>query len=126
MNEKILIVEDEGDLRKALGIRLKQHNFRVIIGKDGEDGLKKAKEELPDLIILDILLPKMIGFEVCHRLKADPKYKHIPVIMLSIKSSEDAVKKGYANGADEYITKPFDWPFILEKIESLLSKKQDK
>ncbi|MFH1904934.1 MAG: response regulator [bacterium] len=123
MSEKILIVEDEEDLRKALEIRLKQHNFRVIMSKDGEDGLKKAKEEFPDLIILDVVLPKMSGFEACHRLKADPKYKHIPVIMLSIKSSEDAVKKGYENGTDEYITKPFDWPFLFEKIKSLLSKK---
>jgi len=124
VNERILIIEDEDDLRKALEIRLKQHNFRVIMSKDGEAGLKKAKEELPDLIVLDVLLPKMIGFEVCHSLKANPKYKHIPIIMLSIKSSEDAVKKGYETGADEYITKPFDWPFILEKIESLLSKKR--
>ena len=123
MNEKILIVEDEEDLRKALEIRLKQSNFRVIMSKDGGDGLKKAKEELPDLIILDVVLPKMSGFEVCRRLKADPKYKHISVIMLSIKSSEDAVKKGYENGANEYITKPFDWSFILEKVKSLLSQK---
>jgi len=123
MNEKILIVEDEEDLRKALEIRLKQNNFKVIMSKDGEAGLKKAKEELPDLIILDVLLPKMSGFEVCHCLKADPEYKHIPVLMLSIKSSEDAIKKGYENGADEYITKPFEWPFILEKIKSILSKK---
>ncbi len=123
MNEKILITEDEEDLRKALEIRLKQSNFRVIMSKDGEDGLKKAKEELPDLILLDVVLPKMSGFEVCHSLKTDPKYKHIPIIMLSIKSSEDAVKKGYENGADEYIRKPFDWPFILEKIGNLLSKK---
>lgn len=123
MNEKILIVEDEEDLRKALEIRLKQNNFKVIMSRDGEDGLKKAKEELPDLIILDVIMPKMSGFEVCHHLKADPKYKDIPVIMLSIKSSEDAVKKGYENGVDEYMTKPFDWPFILEKIKILLSKK---
>jgi len=87
MSKKILIVEDEPELVKALQIRL-QENYKLIVASDGEEGLKKAKEIVPDLIILDIILPGIDGYQVCQALKRDEKYKHIPVIMLTVKAQQ--------------------------------------
>ena len=119
MSKKILIVEDEPELVKALQIRL-QENYKLIVASDGEEGLKKAKEIVPDLIILDIILPGTDGYQVCQALKRDEKYKHIPVIMLTVKAQQQDIVKGYKDGANIYLTKPFEIQELLSSVKTLI------
>jgi len=119
-NKKILVVEDETELTKAMEIRLSAAGFSVTTALDGEEGLRKARQEKPDLIILDLMLPKMDGYKVCRLLKFDQKYHDIPIIMLTAKVGEQDQKLGMETGADEYMTKPFEWGKLLEKINNFL------
>lgn len=121
--KKILVVDDEPELVKAIEIRLKAENYQVFTAFDGEEGLAKAREVLPDLIILDIMLPKLNGFKICRLLKFDEKYKEIPVIMLTAKTDEADKVVGKETGANEYITKPFDWDILMEKIKECLGER---
>ncbi len=89
MGKKVLVVEDESDLVAALEVRLKAEGYDVITALDGEEGLRKAREESPDLIILDIMLPKMDGFKVSRLLKFDERYEHVPIIMLTAKVEKE-------------------------------------
>ena len=123
MNKKrILLVDDEYQLVSMMRLRLEVNNYEVITAYDGDEGLEKARNEKPDLIILDIMLPKRDGYEVCETLKSDPKFKDIPIIIFSAKAQQDDVKAGVEKGADMYITKPFDPKDLLEAIAKLLSK----
>ena len=122
MAKRILVVEDEPELVKALEVRLKTQDYEVITAFDGEEGLRKAREESPDLIILDIMLPKMDGFKVSRLLKFDERYKHIPVIMLTAKSEREDKSLGEETGADEYITKPFEWEHLSEMVKKHLEE----
>ncbi len=122
MGKKVLVVEDESDLVAALEVRLKAEDYDVIVAYDGEEGLRKAREESPDLIILDIMLPKMDGFKVSRLLKFDERYKHIPVIMLTAKVEKEDEALGGETGADEYITKPFEWEHLAAKVKEHLEK----
>ncbi len=120
MMKKILVIDDEPELVKAIEIRLKAENYQVFTTLDGEEGLAKAREVLPDLIILDIMLPKINGFKICRLLKFDEKYKSISVIMLTAKTDEADKALGKQTGANEYITKPFDWELLIGKIKEYL------
>ena len=122
MAKKILVVEDEPELVKALEVRLKTQDYEVVTAFDGEEGLNKAREENPDLIILDIMLPKMDGFKVSRLLKFDERYEHIPIIMLTAKAEQEDKVLGEETGADEYITKPFEWTYLSEKIKEHLGE----
>lgn len=122
MARRILIVEDESELTKALQIRLEKAGFVTIAVSDGKEGLKKAKEEKPDLIILDIILPKMDGYSVCRSLKSDVETSHIPIIMLSVKAQRHEIEEGYKNGASFYITKPFEIQTLLSQVKTLLQE----
>ena len=122
MAKRILIVEDENELARALQIRLEKAGFVTILASDGEEGLEKAKEEKPDLIILDIILPKRDGYSVCRKLKLDKEMSHIPIIMLSVKAQRHEIEEGYKNGASFYITKPFEIQTLLSQVEALLQK----
>jgi DNA-binding response OmpR family regulator len=117
----ILIVEDEPDMLMALSIRLESIGFNVITAADGLEGLTKARQEYPDLILLDIMLPKMDGFKVCQMLKLDQKYKHIPIVLLSAKSSERDIQMGQQVGANAYLTKPFRTDELMRVIKQSLS-----
>jgi len=119
---KILLVEDDSYLVKAITIRLEANDFEVVAAIDGEEGLAKARSEKPDLIILDIMLPKMSGFDICRKLKIDKRYKDIPIIMLTAKFQPSDIEFGKEMGADAYITKPFDSQVLLAKIEELRKK----
>jgi len=121
--KKILIIDDEAEVVKVLQICLEQHGYKVITGYNGESGLKKAKDEVPDLVILDIMLPDMDGYQVCERLKSDPSTKDIPVIMLTVKSMGEDIEKALEKKADWYIVKPYDEKYLLKKIDYLLQKK---
>lgn len=119
---KILIVDDELELVEILSIRLEAHNYQVATAFDGQEALDKARSGKPDLIILDLMLPKLDGYKVCRMLKFDEKYRHIPIIIFTARSQDADIKLGEEVGADAYITKPFEADILLGKIEQLLKK----
>ena len=120
--KKIMIVDDEVDLVETVRFPLEMEGFNVMVSYNGEDALNKAREESPDLIILDLMLPKLDGYKVCRLLKFDEKYKHIPILMLTAKTQEKDKILGMETGADEYITKPFEMEDLLEKVKTYLNK----
>jgi len=120
MNEKVLIIEDEADLVKGLMLNLADEGYEVDWAFDGEEGLRKALEEAPDLIILDIMLPKMSGLEVCRELRQ--KKAGVPIIMLTAKGEEVDKVVGLEIGADDYITKPFSIRELLARIKAHLRR----
>jgi len=120
---KILIVEDEAEMREAIKLRLEANQFEVITAADGSEGLSKARTEKPNLIILDIMLPKLHGFRLCRMLKFDENYKNIPVIILTAKTQKTDINRGKEMGAEAYITKPFKSEELLAEINELLAKK---
>lgn len=117
MAKKILIIEDEVDIVRILEFRLKRSGYEIIIAVDGETGLCLAKEEKPDLILLNLLLPKLPGEEVCRRIRQDENISKVPVIMLTAKKGDVDRIVGRVIGADFYMTKPFDLALLLEKIK---------
>jgi len=121
-NKTILIVEDEADLAMMLKMRLEANNYRAIIAVDGQQGLEMARKDKPDLIILDIMLPKLDGFKVCRILKFDQKYKNIPVVILTARTQEADKKMGKEVMADAYLGKPFEPEVLLSKIKELIKK----
>jgi len=120
MKEKILIIEDEHDLVKGLRLNLKDEGYEVIWAYDGLNGLLKAQEEIPDLIILDIMLPKIDGLEVCRELRQ--KDINTPIIMLTAKGEEVDKVVGLEIGADDYMTKPFSIRELLARIKAHLRR----
>jgi len=120
--KKILVVEDEAELTGAIQIRLEQAGYEVLLAYDGQQALEKARGENPDLIVLDLMLPKIDGFKVCRMLKFDEKYKKIPVVMLTARAQEKDETLGYEVGADAFITKPFKYQVLLSKIRELLGE----
>lgn len=122
MPKKILVVDDEADLVSIVKMRLEANNYLVIAAFDGQEGLEKARKEKPDLVILDLMLPKMDGYKVCGLLKADTRYNKIPIIMFTARAEESDEKLGFEVGANAYITKPFEAEILLEKIKELLKE----
>jgi len=124
MRKKILIVDDEPDFVQLLSIRLKSSGYDVISASDGENGLKKAQEEKPDLVILDVLMPKINGFELCKRFKENESTKDVPLIMLTALAQEHDLSKGLQEGVDCFITKPFNAVDLLQEIETAMQDKK--
>jgi DNA-binding response OmpR family regulator len=120
--KKILIVDDEADLVETVRFPLEMEGFSVLVSYNGEDGLGQARREKPDLILLDLMLPKLDGYKVCRLLKFDERYKNIPILMLTAKTQEKDKALGLETGANEYITKPFDLEKLVEKVKEYLSK----
>lgn len=118
-NVKILIVEDDPSLTEVLEYNLRQAGYEVHRAADGREGLSKAKVLRPDLILLDVMLPEMDGFEVCRRLRAEPATRDALILMLTAKSEETDQVVGLALGADDYVTKPFSVKILLERIKAL-------
>jgi len=119
---KILVVDDEVDLVETLRFPLEIEGFDVLVSYNGEDALNKARKENPDLILLDLMLPKLDGYKVCRLLKFDERYKHIPILMLTAKTQQKDKLMGQETGADEYITKPFEIDELMKKIKAYLNK----
>lgn len=117
---KILVVDDEKDITETLSFMLKAKGYEVEVGNDGEEGLKLAKETMPDLIILDVMMPKINGYKVARLLKYDNKYKHIPIIMVTARGQETDKLIGEETGADVYITKPFEFEEVLGAVGKFL------
>lgn len=120
MAKKILVVDDEPNIVTLLGGRLRAEGYEVISAGDGTTGLDKARKEKPDLIILDLMLPKMDGYRVCGLLKKDARYSRIPIIIFTAKAQEEDIRMGEEVGADAYITKPFEPKALLGKIKELI------
>jgi DNA-binding response OmpR family regulator len=118
--KKILVVDDEVDLVKTIQFALEAEGYQVLVSYNGEDALNQSRTENPDLILLDIMLPKLDGYKVCRLLKFDKQYKHIPILMLTAKTQQKDRLLGMETGADEYITKPFDMEKLTEKIKAHL------
>jgi two-component system phosphate regulon response regulator PhoB len=121
--ERILVVDDEEDLLELVNYNLSREGFRVECVATGEAALAAARKNLPDLIVLDLLLPSVDGLEICRRLKADEKTKHIPIIMLTAKSEESDMVTGLELGADDYMTKPFSPRVLLARVRAILRRK---
>jgi two-component system alkaline phosphatase synthesis response regulator PhoP len=120
--KKILVVDDEVDLVETVRFPLEMEGFDVLVSYNGEDALNQARKESPDLIILDLMLPKLDGYKVCRLLKFDERYKHIPILMLTAKTQEKDKTLGMETGANEYITKPFEMDYLMEKVKAYLNK----
>lgn len=118
--KKILLVDDEPGVVRSLQIRLENDNYQVVTAYNGEEGLAKAKKEFPDVIILDVLMPKMNGYEVCQELWKDDKTHFIPIIMLTALGQIKNKLTGYTSGASEYLVKPFDYELLSQKIKKIL------
>ncbi|EKE02414.1 MAG: hypothetical protein ACD_20C00391G0008 [uncultured bacterium] len=121
-NKKILIVDDEQDIVETLKFVFEAEGLNCITAYDGEEALNKAKTENPDLIILDVMLPKINGYKVCRLLKFDTKYKNIPILMVTARSQDEDKLIGEETGADEYITKPFDIDEVISLAKQYLNK----
>ena len=119
---KILVIDDSSIIRDLVKFSLTMKDHEVITAEDGDVGIQAAKKNLPDLILLDILMPRMNGYEACNILKQDRQTKHIPIFILSSKGQMDDLDKAFQEGADNYITKPFD----PEKLDATISYKLAK
>jgi DNA-binding response OmpR family regulator len=117
---RVLVVDDEADLVRVLEFGLKARGYEVISASDGQEGLKKARETKPDIILLDLMLPKLDGYKVCRLLKFDERFKHIPIIILSARTQEGDQTLAMEMGANRFITKPYDFSEVLGHIEALL------
>ncbi len=120
--KKILIVDDEKDLVETIVFQLQGAGYEVLAAYDGREGLDRARKDKPDLIILDLMLPKMDGYKVCGLLKADTRNNKIPIIIFTARAQESDEKLGYECGANAYITKPFEFEKLITKIKALLKE----
>jgi len=119
---KILVVDDEKDLLDLVKRILTRGGFEVITALDGKEGLAKVYSEAPNLMILDINMPGMNGWEVCGKIRGDPLYKHLPIIMLTVRKKKEDQLKGLDLGGDEYITKPFYPKELLARVKTVLQR----
>lgn len=117
---RVLVVDDEPDLIRILEFGLRAAGYQVEIAADGQEGLKKAREIRPDIILLDLMLPKLDGYKVCRLLKFDERYRHIPIIILSARTQEGDQALAKEMGANRFITKPYEFSEILSHIDALL------
>jgi DNA-binding response OmpR family regulator len=122
MPKKILIVDDEPNIVLSLEFLMKREGFEVRSAGDGEEALQMLAADRPDLMILDVMMPRKNGFEVCTEVRADPGLVTLPILMLSAKGREAETKKGLALGADAYITKPFSTHELVHQVNRLLGR----
>ncbi len=120
MKKSVLVVDDEPNIVLSLEFLMKQAGFDVRVAHDGDEALAAVKERIPDLILLDLMIPKRDGYDVCQRIRSNPDWKDIRVIMLTAKGREIDREKGMALGADEYVTKPFSTRELTERVKELL------
>lgn len=120
--KKILVVEDEQDIAQLVQHYLQKEGFRPVTAMNGIEALKKAKEEKPDLIVLDLMLPELDGLEVCKRVRSIPETAMIPIIMLTAKAEESDTIVGLELGADDYVTKPFSPKALVARVKALLRR----
>jgi len=120
MTKRILIVDDEPNIVVSLEFLMKREGFDVAVAADGEAALKSVEEKRPDLVLLDIMLPKKNGFEVCQTIRANPEWQAVKIVMLTAKGRDTEVAKGTALGADAYMTKPFSTKDLIAQVRQML------
>ena len=120
MTKRILIVDDEPNIVISLEFLMKREGFQVSVAVDGQAALDKIAENIPDLVLLDVMMPKKSGFEVCQEVRANPAWSAIKIVMLTAKGRDIEVQKGVALGADAYVTKPFSTRELVAKVRSVL------
>jgi len=121
VTKKILIAEDEPSIVVALEYLLQRRGYDVHIARNGDEALKQVEAHVPDLVLLDVMMPLRSGYDVCKRIRERPDWRHIKIVMLSAKGRDAEVNKGLAAGADLYVTKPFSTREMVEKIDGLLA-----
>ncbi|MEW6058944.1 MAG: response regulator [Actinomycetota bacterium] len=119
---RILIVDDDPVIIRLLQINFRLEGYEVDAASRGEEALRLVQEHRPDVVVLDVMMPGLDGWEVCRQLKADPAVRHIPVIFLSARAQDEDRQRGYALGVDEYVTKPFDPAHLVEIVGRALAK----
>jgi DNA-binding response OmpR family regulator len=119
---KILIAEDEPDIRELVAFTLRFAGYEVVVTSNGADAVQAAGREMPDLILMDVRMPRMTGYDACRIMKADEKLKHIPVVFLSAKGQEAEIQTGLESGAEEYLLKPFAPDQLTDRVRAILSK----
>ncbi len=119
MQKHVLIIDDDPVILMSLELLLKKNNYTVLIGRDGLEAIELLKTFMPQVILLDIMMPNMDGYELCQYIKNQPTLQHIKIIFLSAKSKQADIQKGLAMGADDYFTKPFSNKLLLEKVAAL-------
>lgn len=122
MTHRILIADDEPNIVISVEFLLKREGYLVSVAHDGEEALAKLRSERPDLVVLDVMMPKKTGFEVCQELRADASLKDVRVLMLTAKGRDTEVAKGLALGADAYMTKPFSTAELVARVKSMLAQ----
>lgn len=119
--KKILVVDDEPNIVRTVADRLKMKGYDVLTPADGEEGIQRALEQKPDLVLLDVMMPKLDGYGALERLRQMEETRRMPVIMLTARSQAEDVMRATSSGADDYVVKPFDFVALLEKIDQALS-----
>ncbi len=122
MNKKVLIADDEQNIVISLEFLMKREGFEVLVASDGDEAIRRIRADQPDLVLLDVMMPKKSGFEVCQEVKADPALGGVRILMLTAKGRDTEVAKGLALGADAYMTKPFSTRELVDKVRSLLEQ----
>jgi len=125
VSKKILIADDEPNIVAAIEFLLQQSGYEVHVAQDGEEALKLVEACIPDLVLLDVMMPKKSGYEVCTRIRERADWRHIKIVMLSAKGREAEVNKGLSMGADLYVTKPFSTRELMATIKRLLDQGSD-
>jgi DNA-binding response OmpR family regulator len=119
---KILIAEDEPDIRELVAFILRFAGHEVVAGSDGEEAVLLASQEMPDLILMDVRMPRMTGYDACRVMKASPSLKDIPVVFLSAKGQDSEIQTGLEAGAEEYLLKPFAPDQLTERVKAILAR----
>ena len=122
MSEKILVADDEPNIVISLEYLLKREGYTVIVARDGQEALDAIVRDQPDLVLLDVMMPKKSGFEVCQELRLNESLQHIKILMLTAKGRDTDVAKGLALGADAYMTKPFATRDLVQKVAQMLNR----
>ena len=121
MSKKILVADDEPNIVVALEYLLQHNGYEVLVARDGDEAITQIEAHVPDLVLLDVMMPLRSGYEVCKRIRERAEWGHIKIIMLSAKGRDAEVNKGLAMGADLYVTKPFSTRELVDKVNGLLA-----
>ena len=121
---RVLLVDDDPVIVRLLQVNFRLEGYEVDSAASGEAALQRIRESLPDVIVLDVMMPGVDGWEVCAKIKEDPEAKGVPVVLLSARAQDEDLQRGYALGVDEYVTKPFDPAHLLEIVRRVLARTQ--